>query len=247
MKYLYQFLIISFLFLAGDLSAQQYRLRLDVGTSGVLKNDQLVTPAATLGLEMLINLSPRTFLIPEAGLQQTHIFHEEFRAADLFFIGQIPVDFFNTESYKMNQTGAFVGLGLERHLHRVRLQLFGRAVRRIAGQVTYNESINFQRGSRPENNFSVTVKPGEVFSQDMQLGTLRYSHEFTFQGGISVRYDLTEGCELGLVYSHGIGNSQLERRVISFCENCPVSPEAEPERSVAAQTNTVSVTGRYTF
>ena len=247
MKYLSHCLIVSFLFLAGSLSAQQYRLGLDFGTSGMFNMDQLTSPVATVGLEALINLSPRTFLVPEVGVQQTYISHVGFTAPDLVFAGFIPVDFSNVEAYKMKQTNAFMGLGLEKHLYRVHIQVFGRVMTSIAERVTFSETTNFQGSGRPDNEFSVTVKPGEVFVQDMQSGTLRYNNKFTFQSGLSVRYALTKGFELGVSYAHAIGNTELERRVISFCENCPVDLEASPERSVSAQTNTVSISGRFTF
>ncbi|MFT5998072.1 MAG: hypothetical protein ACI81P_000519 [Neolewinella sp.] len=81
----------------------------------------------------------------------------------------------------------------------------------------------------------------------MQSVTLRYSQEFTFHTGLSARFDLSEGVELGMTYLHAIGHLQLERRIISFCENYPVNPDNAAVRSVGAETNTVSISSRLTF
>ncbi|MFK8161537.1 MAG: hypothetical protein AB8H12_03655 [Lewinella sp.] len=87
MKYLCNCLIFSFLFLATGLSGQQYRLRLDLEMSGVFNSDQDISPVVAASLEALINLSPRTFLVPEAGVQLMHISNTEFVAAPLFIPG----------------------------------------------------------------------------------------------------------------------------------------------------------------
>lgn len=247
MKHLSYSLIVSFLFFAGGLSAQQYRLRADLGTSGTFNSAQISTPVASLGLEALISLASRTFLVPEVGLQHTHITHKGIQAPNTFIPGQAPVSFFDLEFYKMRRTSAFVGVGLERHLRRVRLQVFGRVMKRMADRVTFGDRTNFQNVDRPDNVFTVKVKPGEAFSQDMQTGTLRYSQELTFVTGLSVRFDLSEGIELGLSYLHALGNSALERRIISYCENCEVNPDADPVRSVASEVNTISVSSRVAF
>jgi hypothetical protein len=247
MKYLYHCLIVSFLFLTGGLSAQQYRLRADLGTSGTFNKAQITAPVASLGLEALISLSSRTFLVPELGLQHTHITHKELQAPTTFIPGQAPISFFNFEFYKIRRTSAFVGVGLERHLHRVRLQVFGRVMKRMADRVTFSQRTNFQDDNRPDNVFTVKVKPEEVFSRYSQTGTLRYSQELTFVTGLSARFDLSEGIELGMSYLHALGNSALERRIISYCENCEVNPDADPVRSVASEVSTVSISSRFTF
>lgn len=247
MKYLSNCLIISMLLLAGGLSAQQYRLRADLGASGAFNSLQKGELSAAIGLEALINLSPRTFLVPEAGLQQVHISHDGVSPPDRFILGSIPISFFNTEAYEMKRTSAYVGLGVERHLHRFRVHLFGRAVKGVSDQITFREDTDFQGGTQPNSIFSVTVKPGEVFSQGMQSGTLSYSQDITFFTGLSVRFDLAKNFDLGVAYLQSIGAPQLERRVISFCENCPTSFDNDPERSIGSETNTISISGRYKF
>lgn len=235
------------LLLAAGLSAQQYRLRVDLGVSGAFNFLQTGKPSAAIGLETLISLSPRTFLVPEAGLQQVHIFHDGVSAPDPFIFGSIPIRFFNTEAYEMKRTSAYVGLGIERHLHRLRIHLFGRVVKGLNDQIIYREDTDFQGGTRPNSLFSVTVKPEEVFSQGMQSGTLRYSQDITFFTGLSVRFDLAKNFDLGIAYLQSIGAPQLERRVVSFCDNCPTSLDNEPIRSIGSETNTVSISGRYKF
>lgn len=248
MKYLYHCLIISSLLLAtGELSAQEYRVRFDLGATGVFNSFQIARPTAALGLEALFNVSPRTFIVPELGVQQTHIFHDGLRPPPPFIAGQRPIEAFSEESYEMKQTSAYLGLGMEQHVHRFRFQVYGRMAKRLADRVIFRESIDFQVSGRPENLFSVSVRPGEVFTQDIQQGTLRYSQELSFHTGLSVRFDLTEGFELGVAYLHAVGYPRLERRVISFCENCPVNPDTTPERSIDAVTNSFSISGRYTL
>ncbi|MEM9929975.1 MAG: hypothetical protein AAF840_09165 [Bacteroidota bacterium] len=248
MKHLLAFLF-AFLFAWGaNLSAQTFRVRAELGAAGVLDISQSVGHSAEIGLETLIPLSPRTFLVPEAGIQFRSYTLNRVDNFPLDIIGQIPVNFIANEEYQINRSAAMVGLGIEQHLDRLRIQVGTRVAHRLSDRITFSETEVFNPiNSRLDNVFSVTVDPAEQFTQGMQTGTISFNNQIILSSGLSIRYDLTGNFELGFSVWRTIGNNRLERRVISFCEGCPVDENNPPEVDLPAGTTVLQLSSRFTF
>ncbi len=247
MKYLYLYFIALLLGLSLGLSAQRYRLRAELGTAGIFTASQLAGPTAALGLEALVPLAPRTFLVPAAGGQFTSLRHNSNNDFPILFVGQLPVDFNTRENLQVRRIEATAGLGLEQHLDRWRVQVYGQANYRLHDRITYTHEDIFSGANRPDNVFEATVRPGERFQENMQTGTIRYNNRINLATGLSLRYDFTGQFELGFSLWRTLGNYQLERRIISFCENCPINEEAEPENRLPAGATVLQISSRYSF
>lgn len=248
MKLLLSLLILS----AGlGLSAQDFRLRADLGSSGQLFNNSHPGPAANLGLEFIAPISARFFFTQEIGMQYTDFTYstDRMNVFDGFpegiIVGQVTVDFNSIETYRIQRTEAYFGFGLEQHLNRLRLQVSSRVAYRLADQLEFSERTLFLTMNRPDDVMTISTKAGEEFSQDSQTGRMDFDHRIQYQAGASVRYDLNGRLEVGVSAMHYLGNYRLQRRVISFCEGCPVNNDNRPERVVKSGMFQLQFSARY--
>jgi len=238
-----KFTLLLCLFLTGSitsLSAQNFRLLADGG--GLFPSDSRndIGSTAHLGLEMLLPLATETYLTIEAGAA----YRSHRLASPLFdpftdpngnlIIGDFVTIFTEAESYRVRSQYIVSGVGIEQQVNRLRAQLSGRVSYRVADRIRFREETIFENNTRPINEFDIEVDAGETFAKGMQTHRIDQNKRWLFQLGTSVRYALTKRLEVGLATYYDLGNYRVERRVLSFCDNCPIAnpDDVTPERSV---------------
>jgi len=233
----FYFIILLLLIGTTTVAAQDFRLLAEGGIIYPTENGNKNGTSGRFGLEMLVPVAPGTYLTVEAGAgYRAHTLLDNaanFDAEPLINGIRIINDFAEFESYEARSQFLTTGIGIEQHVNRLRVQLSGRVGYRLAEQVRFREATVFS-GNRPMNVFDVEVASGETFTKGMQTHRIDFNKRWRFQLGTSVRYALTKRLEVGLATYYDLGNYRVERRVVSFCDNCPVAApdEVTPERSV---------------
>lgn len=234
MKYL---ITLSLLLLASLLSAQDFRLLADGGGLFPSEGHNRIGSSGHFGMEMLVPVAPATYLTVEGGLShRSHrlvppIFDPFTEPGGGFVLGDLAVRFTEGESYRVRSVSVVSGVGIEQHVNRFRAQLSGRVAYRVSEKIQFREETVFSR-NRPMNVFEAEVASGERYQQGVQTGQVDLNTDWRFQLGTSVRYSLSKRLEVGLATYYDLGNYRVERRTVSFCENCPVDVRVAPERSI---------------
>jgi len=232
MKHLLIFLTLA---LSTAMTAQSFRLLADGGIIAPTENGNKNGITSHLSLEMLVPVATETYLTIEAGASyRSQLLLDQATNFDAVpFPNGIIIGnrFTELETYRVSSQHFVSGVGIEQQVNRFRVQLSGRVGYRLAEQIRFREETLFS-GSQPMNQFDAEVVSGETFAKGMQTHRIDLNKRWRFQLGTSVRYTLTQRLEIGLASYYDLGNYRMERRVVSFCENCPVNDDAEPERSV---------------
>jgi len=237
-----QIILILCLLTAGgitSLSAQTFRLLTDGGGLFPTESHNDIGGTGHLGLEMLVPVASETYLTLEASMAyRSHrlaspLFDPFTEPGGGFVLGDFVARFTEAESYRVRSQHVVTGVGIEQQINRLRVQLSGRVGYRLADRVRFREETNFT-SNRPINEFEIEVAPGESFAKGMQTHRIDLNKRWRFQLGTSVRYALSKRFEVGLATYYDLGNYRVERRIVSFCDNCPVATPADvtPERIV---------------
>lgn len=242
------FYLTVLVLLAGTtLSAQNLRFLADGGGIFPSENRNGIGATGHLGLELLVPVAPETYLTFEAGTSyRSHriLSNAANFDAEPFINGLRIASFAEFETYRAKSHFLISGVGIEQHVNRLRAQLSGRIGYRVSEQVNFREETVFDAG-RPMNVFDVEVASGERFAKGMQTHQIDLNKPWRFQLGTSVRYALTKRLEVGLSTYYDLGNYRVERRIVSFCDNCPVNANAAPERSIRNRGIELLLTTRY--
>jgi len=237
MRIHFNFILLSLLLGTATLTAQNFRLLADGGLISPIENENEDGITGHFGLEMLVPIAPETHLTIEAGASfRSHLLLDQATNFDVVpFPNGIIIGnrFTELETYRVSSRHLISGVGIEQQVNHFRVQFSGRVGYRLAEQVRFREETVFV-GSQPMLQFDAEVASGEDFAKDMQTHRIDLNKRWRFQLGTSVRYALTKRLEIGLASYYDLGNYRMERRIVSFCNNCPVAnpDDVSPERSV---------------
>lgn len=220
------------------LLAQDFRVLADGGGVVPSENRDETGISSRLGLEMLVPVAPETYLTVEASMgyranRITAPIFDPFTDPRGIIIDGLSIGprFTEAESYRILSQYLVTGVGIEQHVNRLRAQLSARVGYRFKEQVRFREATVFS-GNQPMNIFEASVASGERFDQGVQTQQIDLNKRWRFQLGTSVRYAPTKRLEVGLATYYDLGNYRVERRIVSFCDNCPIDDDVGPERSV---------------
>jgi len=240
MKY---FFIACLLISSFALSAQDLLLRGSFGVAGLTQAQVDVGPTGDVGLGLVFRETKKLQILTEVGVQRTDYTDNSGDQIPCFFpFGDKIFTYSNSETYRMQRTEGYLGTGLGYTLGKFQITGTARTAYRLHNKLTYMDAL-YQSNASVPTIFITEIRPGEEYRQNSATNTINYNSDFHFQVVLGLNYQLTDRFSLGIDHVRTVGNYDLERYTLKYCDTC-LAPEGPIlERRIDAGMQLFRLTG----